>query len=134
MYLLLPGLGLLLMVGALIDIIRAESWAIRHLDKSIWIIIVILLPLIGSILWFAIGRDYGQSIDLGSFGDPRRREVLISGQANTGEGNEGEGTTERELAALEREIERHEQADRIRRLEAKLRARPGETTPDNSEK
>ena len=134
MYLLLPGLGLLLMVGALIDIIRAESWAIRHLDKSIWIIIVILLPLIGSILWFAIGRDYGQSIDLGSFGDPRRREALISGQANTGEGNAGEGTTERELAALEREIERYEQDDRLRRLEAKLRPRPGETTPENSEK
>ena len=129
MYLLLPGLGLLLMVGALIDIIRAESWAIRHLDKSIWIIIVILLPLIGSILWFAIGRDYGQSIDLGSFGDPRRREASISG-----DGNAGEGTTERELAALEREIERYEQDDRLRRLEAKLRARPGETTPENSEK
>ncbi len=129
MYLLLPGLGLLLMVGALIDIIRAESWAIRHLDKSIWIIIVILLPLIGSILWFAIGRDYGQSIDLGSFGDPRRREASISG-----DGNAGEGTTERELAALEREIERYEQDDRLRRLEAKLRARPDETTPENSEK
>ena len=128
MYLLFPGLGLLLMVGALIDIIRAESWAIRHLDKSIWIIIVILLPLIGSVLWFAIGRDYGQSIDLGSFGDPRRREASASG-----EGDAGEGTTERELAALEREIERHEQDDRIRRLEAKLRARPGETTPENSE-
>ena len=128
MYLLLPGLGLLLMVGALIDIIRAESWAIRHLDKSIWIIIVILLPLIGSVLWFAIGRDYGQSIDLGSFGDPRRREASISG-----DGNAGEGTTERELAALEREIERYEQDDRLRRLEAKLRARPGETTPENSE-
>jgi len=129
MYLLLPGLGLLLMVGALIDIIRAESWAIRHLDKSIWIIIVILLPLIGSILWFAIGRDYGQSIDLGSFGDPRRREASISR-----DGNAGEGTTERELAALEREIERYEQDDRLRRLEAKLRARPDETTPENSEK
>ena len=129
MYLLLPGLGLLLMVGALIDIIRAESWAIRHLDKSIWIIIVILLPLIGSILWFATGRDYGQSIDLGSFGDPRRREASISG-----DGNAGEGTTERELAALEREIERYEQDDRLRRLEAKLRPRPGETTPENSEK
>ena len=127
MYLLLPGLGLLLMVGALIDIIRAESWAIRHLDKSIWIIIVILLPLIGSILWFAIGRDYGQSIDLGSFGDPRRREAMTSG-----EGHAGESTTERELAALEREIERHEQDDRIRRLEAKLRARPGEIAPEDS--
>ena len=129
MYLLFPGLGLLLMVGALIDIIRAESWAIRHLDKSIWIIIVILLPLIGSILWFATGRDYGQSIDLGSFGDPRRLEASISG-----DGNAGEGTTERELAALEREIERYEQDDRLRRLEAKLRARPDETTPENSEK
>lgn len=128
MYLLLPGLGLLLTIGALIDIIRADSWAVRHLDKSIWIIIVILLPLIGSVLWFAIGRDYGQSIDLGSFGDPRRREASASG-----EGDAGEGTTERELAALEREIERHEQDDRIRRLEAKLRARPGETTPENSE-
>jgi hypothetical protein len=117
------------MVGALIDIIRAESWAIRHLDKSIWIIIVILLPLIGSVLWFAIGRDYGQSIDLGSFGDPRRREASISG-----DGNAGEGATERELAALEREIERYEQDDRLRRLEAKLRARPDETTPENSEK
>ena len=133
MYLLLPGLGLLLMVGALIDIIRAESWAIRHLDKSIWIIIVILLPLIGSILWFAIGRDYGQSIDLGSFGDPRRREASISREGNAGETTVGEGTTERELAALEREIERYEQDDRLRRLEAKLRARPGETTPENSE-
>lgn len=128
MYLLLPGLGLLLTVGALIDIIRAEGWAIRHLDKSIWIIIVILLPLIGSVLWFAIGRDYRQSIDLGRFGDPRRWEASTSG-----EGNVGEGTTERELAALEREIERHEQDDRIRRLEAKLLARPGEIAPENSE-
>ena len=127
MYLLLPGLGLLLMVGALIDIIRAESWAIRHLDKSIWIIIVILLPLIGSVLWFAIGRDYGQSIDLGSFGDPRRREASTTGEANV-----GEGTTERELAALEREIEQHEQDDRIRRLEAKLSARPNEIAPEDS--
>ena len=128
MYLLFPGLGLLLMVGALIDIIRSESWAIRHLDKSIWIIIVILLPLIGSVLWFAIGRDNGQSIDLGSFGDPRRREAMTSG-----EGNAGESTTERELAALECEIERHEQDDRIRRLEAKLRASPNETSPKNPE-
>ena len=133
MYLLLPGLGLLLMVGALIDIIRAESWAIRHLDKAIWIIIVILLPLIGSVLWFAIGRDYGQSIDLGSFGDPRRRKAMTSGEGNAGEGNAGQSTTERELAALEREIERHEQDDRIRRLEAKLRASPKETSPKNPE-
>lgn len=123
MYLVLPGLGLMLMVFALVDIIRADRWTIRHLDKSMWIIIVILLPLIGSVLWFAIGRDYGQAIDLGSFGDPRRREALAP----------GESTTERELAALDREIEREEQDDRIRRLEAKLRAHRGEITSENSE-
>jgi hypothetical protein len=123
MYLVLPGLGLLLMVFALVDIIRADRWSIRHLDKSLWIIIVILLPLIGSVLWFAIGRDYDRSIDLGSFGDPRRRDVLPP----------VESTTERELAALDREIERQEQDDRIRRLEAELRARRGETTSEASE-
>jgi hypothetical protein len=123
MYLVLPGLGLLLMVFALVDIIRADRWSIRHLDRSLWIIIVILLPLIGSVLWFAIGRDYDRSIDLGSFGDPRRRDVLPP----------VESTTERELAVLDREIERQEQDDRIRRLEAELRARRGETTSEASE-
>jgi len=69
------------MVFALVDIIRADRWSIRHLDKSLWMIIVILLPLIGSVLWFAIGRDYDRSIDLGSFGDPRRRDVLPRSRA-----------------------------------------------------
>lgn len=121
MYLVLPGLGLLLLVFALVDIIRADRWSIRHLDKSMWIIIVILLPLIGSVLWFAIGREYGRSIQLGGFGDPRRRDSLPH----------TESTTERELAALEREIEREEQDDRIRRLEAKLRAHRGDTASEN---
>ncbi len=84
---------------------------------------MILLPLIGSVLWFAIGRDYDRSIDLGSFGDPRRRNVLPPVESTTG----------RELAALDREIERQEQDDRIRSLEAKLRARQGETTSEASE-
>jgi len=51
--------------------------------KSLWIIIVILLPLIGSVLWFAIGRE--------------------------------------------------EQDDRVRRLEAKLRAHQGDTASENSD-
>ncbi|MFM9918771.1 PLDc N-terminal domain-containing protein [Lacisediminihabitans sp. H27-G8] len=120
---LIPALDLLVMVFALVDIIRADRWSIRHLDKSIWIIIVILLPLIGAVLWFILGRDYGQAVDRGSFGDPRRREAVV----------QPESSTERELAALEREIAQYEQDDRIRRLEAKLRARQGENTPENSE-
>ncbi|CAN5496564.1 hypothetical protein BH10ACT4_BH10ACT4_00160 [soil metagenome] len=123
MYLVLPGLGILLMIFALVDIIRADRWSIRYLDKSLWLIIVILLPLIGSVLWFTIGRDYGQSVDLGSFGDPRRREALAP----------VESATERELAALDREIERGEQDDRIRRLEARLRAHRGENSSETAD-
>ena len=123
MYIVFPGLGLLLMVFALVDIIRADQWTIRYLDKTMWIIIVILLPLIGSVLWFAVGRVHGHAVDLGSFGDPRRREALPR----------PEGSTERELEALEREIEREEQDDRIRRLEAKLSTHQCETSSENSE-
>ncbi len=117
MYLVLPGIGLVVMVFALVDIIRADQWTIRYLDKSIWIVIVILVPLIGSVLWFAFGRGYPQAQDRGSFGDPRRREVVTY----------PESATERELAALEREIADHEQDDRVRSLEAKLRARSGDS-------
>ncbi|MFJ4225639.1 PLD nuclease N-terminal domain-containing protein [Microbacterium sp. NPDC089695] len=50
-----------LMVGALIDIIRRDDAQVRFLPKLAWIVIVILLPLIGSLLWFAIGREYSES-------------------------------------------------------------------------
>jgi len=50
-----------LMIGALIDIITRDDSRVRFLPKMVWIIIVILLPLIGSILWFALGREPGES-------------------------------------------------------------------------
>lgn len=118
MYVLLYVLLLALLVGALVDIITSEQWRIRHLPKMLWIIIVILMPLIGSILWFAIGRNYARPVDRGSFGDPRRRE----GPASVPE-NYASRDTESELAALEREIAAYEKAERIRQLEAELRAR-----------
>ncbi|KQZ22211.1 MULTISPECIES: PLDc N-terminal domain-containing protein [Microbacterium] len=50
-----------LMVGALVDIIKRDDSQVRYLPKMAWIIIVILLPLIGSLLWFAIGREYSEA-------------------------------------------------------------------------
>ena len=77
-------------------------------------------------LWFVVGRNHGHAVDLGSFGDPRRREALPRPEGST------RGSTGRELEALEREIEREEQDDRIRRLEAKLSTHQGETSSENS--
>lgn len=138
MYVLFSVLVLALVVGALVDIITFEQWRIKHLPKAFWIIIVILMPFVGSILWFAIGREYDRPIDRGAFGDPRRRErpapavdgsmaraVLPGGSAlgYSGRDESGLSKTERELAALEREIEASEKAERIRKLEEQLRVK-----------
>lgn len=50
-----------LMVGALVDIIKRDDSQVRYLPKMAWVVIVILLPLIGSLLWFAIGREYSEA-------------------------------------------------------------------------
>ena len=49
----------LIVVGALIDILRNEFDP--HQNKVIWIIVVILLPVLGSILYWIIGR--GQRVN-----------------------------------------------------------------------
>jgi hypothetical protein len=61
MSILFSLLVIALMVGALVDIIRRDDAQVRFLPKMAWIIIVILLPLIGSLLWFAIGREYSEA-------------------------------------------------------------------------
>ena len=45
-----------IMVFSIIDIATIDSSRVRHLPKGFWIILVILLSLIGSILWWGIGR------------------------------------------------------------------------------
>ena len=119
MFYLLGSVGtVIIMIFALADIISGHGNHIKHLDKMTWVIIVIILPLIGSVLWFVVGREWGGVEDnLGSFGDSRRAEAIDFGTR----------TTEEELAALDREIAFHERQDRIRKLEAELKAR-GETS------
>ena len=114
MYALFSILIFALVIAALVDIITRQDWQVQHLPKMVWIILVILLPVIGSIVWFAVGRDYSSPVDLGSFGDPRRRENL---DVTAGR------TTEQELAALDREIAFHEREAEIERLEARLQQR-----------
>jgi hypothetical protein len=139
MYVVLSALLFALVVGALIDIILSEQSRIKHLPKFLWIVIVILTPLIGSILWFAIGRVYeSRSAGHGGFGAPRPRarsapsdggllphNSLPGGSAlgYPGRDDSGLSKTERELAALEREIAASEKEARIRQLEEELRAR-----------
>ena len=109
MYILVSLLMFALVVGALVDIITRPEGQVKHLPKLFWVLLVVLLPLIGSIVWFAVGREYTAPVQLGSFGDGRRSAVASPAHRPM--------TTEEELAALDREIEFHKKQDRIARLE-----------------
>lgn len=115
-YAILGLLTFAVVLFALIDIITRDPWQVRHLPKVTWVILVIFLPLIGSIIWFAVGREWGRPADAVPFGHPSRHEaaasrVMIGSQ------------TEAELAALDAEIAAAERDEHIRRLEAEIEAR-----------
>ncbi|MBT2486881.1 MULTISPECIES: PLDc N-terminal domain-containing protein [unclassified Microbacterium] len=93
-----------LMIGALIDIITRDDSQVKHLPKMVWIIIVILLPLIGGILWFALGREYGGA----GIRIPRMRRAERSAVAPIDVRPAPPAdlrTTEQQIADLDREIE-----------------------------
>lgn len=53
----LSVVGFVVWVYTLIDCIRTEDSRARGLPKTVWVFVVILLPLIGSLLWFTIGKE-----------------------------------------------------------------------------
>lgn len=57
----LGGLSGLLMLGlwvfCLVDVITTDEGDVRHLPKFGWLLIVLLLPFVGSILWLVAGRS-----------------------------------------------------------------------------
>lgn len=96
-----------LMIGALIDVITRDDSQVKYLPKMVWIIIVILLPLIGSALWFALGREYAG----GGMSMPRMpqrssaRTTQPAPPAQPWAPPAGARTTEQQIADLDREIE-----------------------------
>ena len=113
---------LLVIVGALVTVITADDSTVRHLPKIVWVLLIVFLPLIGSIVWFAVGKDWkaGRAEPV-SFGDPRRHEAVRQSAASSSL------SPEDEEAAIEAEIQFHEKQAEIRRLEAEVaRKREGQ--------
>jgi len=129
MSVLLYGASIVLLVFALIDIITKSDDQVRGLPKFAWILICIFLPVVGSIVWFAVGHDWSQGDrNHGRYIEPRRHEDQYAslGHARAAHGDKRVTGTEQELAELEREIEYWEAQARLRR--AKEAAGEGEST------
>jgi hypothetical protein len=60
-YMLLFALEILLAVLALISCLSAYEGELRALPKVVWVIIILLFPLVGSIVYFAAGRPLPDS-------------------------------------------------------------------------
>ena len=119
---ILSLLILAVIVGALVDIITRPEDRVKHLPKFGWILLVVFLPLIGSLVWFMAGHDYGPRNEYVSFGDPRRHEPAAAERGHPGAGAR---TTEQELADLDAEIEFHNKQARIDSLESRLKEKRG---------
>ncbi len=71
--LIITGGALLLAIWiyAILDAAQAESQKVRTLPKGVWVAITFLFPLVGSALWFWLGRP--RKDKFGSFGAPLER-------------------------------------------------------------
>lgn len=61
-----------IMVFSIIDIITIDGSRVRHLPKPVWILLVIMLSLVGSIIWWGIGRERLEPRSGGRVPDPPR--------------------------------------------------------------
>ncbi|MBM4473058.1 PLD nuclease N-terminal domain-containing protein [Prescottella equi] len=58
----MPYLGLIVMVlwvFCLVDVIVADEHAVRNIPKVGWAVVVVVVPLLGSVLWLVAGRPEG---------------------------------------------------------------------------
>jgi len=54
-------IGVAFTIYALVDAAMTQPSRTRGVSKPAWIVIVALLPVIGAVLWFTIGKDRGLS-------------------------------------------------------------------------
>jgi hypothetical protein len=109
---ILPFISLIyigIMVWAIADIALMDNSRVRGLPKFGWILLVVMLPLIGSILWLVIGREPLERRSHGRYAD---RPIAATGSRSV--------APDDDPAFLERLGREKQQEQRIRDLERRL--------------
>lgn len=119
----------LAMLAALFDVISRDDSQIKGLPKLVWLLLIVFIPVAGSILWFVAGRVPKET----SYRSPnhpsqntRTGPPLFDRSGSRSAAlppSPSSLSTEEQLAALEREITEQEELDRIRQLEAEIEER-----------
>ncbi len=100
-YLVLALLAITFWVYSIVDCALQPPTRHRGVSKPVWILIVVLLPVVGGILWFLIGRSRGRSAVM--FRAPDDDPEFLGRIALTSDQDERIRRLEEELAALDSE-------------------------------
>ncbi len=115
--LIIPLVLTAIMVFSIVDIATIARERVRHLPKAVWIILVIVTSVLGSILWWAIGRERrGQG---GQSAVPGRKPRPVGPEDDPGF-----------IDNIEQRRRNREQEQRIRDLEQQLRELDDESKPE----
>lgn len=49
-------LALAVYIYFIIDVVRTPRGQVRNLPKFLWLLVVVIIPIIGGVLWFFLGR------------------------------------------------------------------------------
>jgi hypothetical protein len=61
-----------LWIFCIVDVIITDEVAMRNLQKPLWLLIVLFLPVLGAILWLVAGRPWPQGWGAGGQRQPSR--------------------------------------------------------------
>lgn len=57
LFVIVPFLVIALDVFAVVDLSLIDPRRVRTLNKFVWVLIILALPIVGALLWFLVGRD-----------------------------------------------------------------------------
>jgi hypothetical protein len=107
--LIIPLIYTAFLVFSIVDLVTIDPGRVKHLPKFTWIILVIIVPLIGGLLWFFAGREPLEARENGRYRNPPTQRRV--GPSAPDDDPEFLGRLSRDAA----------QEERIRDLEERLR-------------
>lgn len=63
--------ALIVTVYSIVDCALTERFRVRGMPKALWILLLLVLPVVGGVLWFLIGRGPVRRRVIGPDDDPR---------------------------------------------------------------
>jgi hypothetical protein len=117
------AIELVLLVLCLVDLAQSPDHEIRNLPKWAWLLLILFLPLVGSIAWLVAGRPVHVRQTSGTWGYGNGFPEATRPSSDT---SDIDRRLEADLARADREHE-----EMLRRWEADLERRERDTRPDD---